>query len=59
MVSDFGLSKIFNDEEVMRTACGTPGYVAPEVLRGDNDHKCDLSSCLSTYSFYIIRYSIV
>ncbi|ORY52947.1 Pkinase-domain-containing protein [Rhizoclosmatium globosum] len=33
MISDFGLSKIFNDDEVMRTACGTPGYVAPEVLR--------------------------
>ena len=27
MISDFGLSKIFNDEEVMKTACGTPGYV--------------------------------
>ncbi|KAJ8331017.1 hypothetical protein O5D80_001027 [Batrachochytrium dendrobatidis] len=33
MISDFGLSKIFNDVEVMKTACGTPGYVAPEVLR--------------------------
>ncbi|TPX68139.1 hypothetical protein CcCBS67573_g07281 [Chytriomyces confervae] len=33
MISDFGLSKIFNDDEVMRTACGTPGYVAPEVLK--------------------------
>ncbi|KAJ3138216.1 hypothetical protein HK101_003747, partial [Irineochytrium annulatum] len=33
MISDFGLSKIFNEDEVMRTACGTPGYVAPEVLR--------------------------
>lgn len=33
MISDFGLSKIFNDDEVMKTACGTPGYVAPEVLR--------------------------
>lgn len=33
MISDFGLSKIFNDEEVMKTACGTPGYVAPEVLQ--------------------------
>jgi serine/threonine protein kinase len=32
-ISDFGLSKIFNDAEVMKTACGTPGYVAPEVLR--------------------------
>ncbi|KAJ3091888.1 calcium calmodulin-dependent protein kinase type 1G [Quaeritorhiza haematococci] len=33
MISDFGLSKIFNEDEVMRTACGTPGYVAPEVLK--------------------------
>lgn len=33
MLSDFGLSKILDDDEVMRTACGTPGYVAPEVLR--------------------------
>jgi calcium/calmodulin-dependent protein kinase I len=32
-ISDFGLSKIFNEVEVMKTACGTPGYVAPEVLR--------------------------
>ncbi|KAJ3196589.1 calcium calmodulin-dependent protein kinase type 1G [Irineochytrium annulatum] len=33
MISDFGLSKIFSTDEVMRTACGTPGYVAPEVLK--------------------------
>ena len=32
MISDFGLSKIFSDDEVIKTACGTPGYVAPEVL---------------------------
>eukprot|EP00834_Sanchytrium_tribonematis_P001840 NODE_48_length_31852_cov_1.054168.p7 type:complete len:605 gc:universal NODE_48_length_31852_cov_1.054168:16080-14266(-) len=33
MLSDFGLSKIFNEDQLMKTACGTPGYVAPEVLR--------------------------
>ena len=32
MISDFGLSKVLNEEEMMKTACGTPGYVAPEVL---------------------------
>lgn len=32
-ISDFGLSKIFSESEMMKTACGTPGYVAPEVLR--------------------------
>lgn len=31
MISDFGLSKI-EDSGIMATACGTPGYVAPEVL---------------------------
>ncbi|XP_048113806.1 calcium/calmodulin-dependent protein kinase 1Db isoform X1 [Alosa pseudoharengus] len=31
MISDFGLSKI-ESADVMSTACGTPGYVAPEVL---------------------------
>lgn len=33
MISDFGLSKIFQEIDIMKTACGTPGYVAPEVLR--------------------------
>ena len=35
MISDFGLSKMADTSDVMAldTACGTPGYVAPEVLR--------------------------
>lgn len=33
MLGDFGLSKIFDDDAIMKTACGTPNYVAPEVLK--------------------------
>jgi len=32
-IADFGLSKIMDHQAMMKTACGTPGYVAPEVLQ--------------------------
>ncbi|GAA5811603.1 hypothetical protein MFLAVUS_005043 [Mucor flavus] len=33
LITDFGLSRLLkNNNEVLTTACGTPGYVAPEVL---------------------------
>ncbi|XP_012275239.1 serine/threonine-protein kinase Chk2 [Orussus abietinus] len=31
-VTDFGLSKLIKAETLMRTFCGTPMYVAPEIL---------------------------
>eukprot|EP01036_Dinobryon_divergens_P025944 gene25944-34543_t len=33
-LADFGLANILKPNELMHLACGTPGYVAPEVLRG-------------------------
>ncbi len=32
-VSDFGLARFISQETLASTACGTPGYVAPEILR--------------------------
>jgi len=32
-ISDFGLAKVY-DSSLMMTQCGTPSYVAPEVLEG-------------------------
>lgn len=47
-VSDFGLSKFVQKNSVMRTLCGTPQYVAPEVLltqgRGAYTKKVDIWS---------------
>eukprot|EP00002_Diphylleia_rotans_P031031 TRINITY_DN6425_c0_g1_i1.p1 TRINITY_DN6425_c0_g1~~TRINITY_DN6425_c0_g1_i1.p1 ORF type:complete len:339 (-),score=81.84 TRINITY_DN6425_c0_g1_i1:153-1169(-) len=33
-LADFGLSRIIGENTLLKTACGTPGYVAPEVLKG-------------------------
>jgi len=57
-VTDFGLSKIFADdaagEIVMKTACGTPGYVAPEVLMHDA-----YSSQVDLWSIGVIVYILL
>lgn len=47
-ITDFGLAKAKAKGQLssaMTTACGTPGYVAPEILKGEPyDHKVDLWS---------------
>ncbi len=57
-ITDFGLSKIFADdaagEVVMKTACGTPGYVAPEVL----SHEA-YSSQVDLWSVGVIVYILL
>ncbi|PHT46016.1 CBL-interacting serine/threonine-protein kinase 25 [Capsicum baccatum] len=49
-VSDFGLSALseqFRSDGLLHTQCGTPAYVAPEVLRkkGYDGAKSDIWSC--------------
>lgn len=41
---DFGTSQVFNEEEKMELVLGTPYYIAPEVLHGQYDEKCDIWS---------------
>ena len=42
---DFGLSKLTSDLQVSKETAGTPGYIAPEVLLGDNYNQlCDVFS---------------
>ncbi|KAH0465246.1 hypothetical protein IEQ34_005349 [Dendrobium chrysotoxum] len=47
-LSDFGLSAVkFDGEALLQTLCGTPAYVAPEVLlkKGYDGAKVDIWSC--------------
>jgi len=47
VIADFGLSKIFDSGESLETSCGTPDYVAPEVItaEGSYDKSVDMWSC--------------
>ncbi|TDH13538.1 hypothetical protein EPR50_G00033900 [Perca flavescens] len=53
MVSDFGLSKTV-EHGVMSTACGTPGYVAPEVLA-----QKPYSKAVDCWSIGVITYILL
>lgn len=54
-IVDFGLSNIFQDQEMLKTACGSPWYAAPEMVAG----KKYVPSCVDIWSCGIILYAMV
>ena len=59
-LTDFGLSKRFSkqinsdkSENYMQTLVGTAQYLAPEVIRGKYDQKCDLWS-IGVITYYML-----
>lgn len=48
-IADFGLSKFFSPETVLSTMCGSPQYVAPEVL-GVGDGLKEYSPAVDMWS---------
>lgn len=50
---DFGLSRKYIKEDDLHSVVGSPHYVAPEVLNGEYDEKCDV------WSIGIITYCLL
>jgi polo-like kinase 1 len=55
-LGDFGLAtKLDFDGEKKRTICGTPNYIAPEVLEGRNGHSYEVD----IWSLGVIIYTLI
>lgn len=54
VISDFGLSKYFARGQLLTTRCGTPAYVAPEVIVGDT-----YSTAVDLWSVGVITYVLL
>ena len=39
VIVDFGLAEYINSEKFLFTKCGTPGYVAPEILNMNSESQ--------------------
>ena len=51
-IGDFGLAtRVDFNGERKRTLCGTPNYIAPEVL------LCNVASYVMYYMYYIVKLS--
>jgi 5'-AMP-activated protein kinase catalytic alpha subunit len=54
-IVDFGLSNIYSAGELLKTACGSPCYAAPEMVAGKNYKP----SCVDIWSTGIILYAMI
>lgn len=58
VIADFGLATNVNELEYLYSRCGTPGYVAPEIMN-IKDLKAKYSSICDIYSVGLIFYILL
>lgn len=57
-IIDFGLAA-FLTEKLILTKCGTPGYIAPEILNQSSRDKIHVNQNVDVYSIGIILYEMI
>ncbi|PRP84350.1 hypothetical protein PROFUN_07651 [Planoprotostelium fungivorum] len=55
IIADFGLSKEFDGGEALETSCGTPDYVAPEVITAEGTYN----QSVDMWSIGVITYVLL
>ncbi|KAF8644791.1 hypothetical protein AX16_008253 [Volvariella volvacea WC 439] len=56
-VADFGLAKVVDSLTMLRTMCGTPSYLAPEVVKQQNNEGYD--NLVDSWSVGVIVFSML
>ena len=54
-IVDFGLSNLYQRDETLKTACGSPCYAAPEMIAGKRYH----GSCVDVWSCGVILFAMI
>lgn len=59
-ISDFGLSKLVRSDTGLKTICGTPYYVAPEILESRaNRDGAEYSAKVDVWSLGVVLYTML
>lgn len=56
---DFGLAEICDKEEYLFKRCGTPGYVAPEIINSKKEEKTKFTPVVDVFSAGVILYIMI
>ena len=58
-ITDMGLSKLINLETILKAFCGTPQYIAPEVVSGAGMPDSTYNLKVDCWSFGVILYTLL